>query len=208
VQASIPSANGVIHGCYGKPGTPQKGQLRVRDASQGEQCRYYENTLDWNQTGPTGPTGPTGATGPTGPTGPPGVAAPGQTAPFAGTLFNDTGPDHFWLAYGGGDINDAYLSNATDISWLGPMSTAGTTGNLIVDMQGQHPGVGSSFKFFITVNANITPVTCTIADLQTSCSDTTDTAPYTVGQYLGIAFTAPTAVSPFSPYVSASLSAG
>jgi hypothetical protein len=66
VQASIPSSNGVIHGCYGKPGTPQKGELRVRNFDQGEQCRFYENTLDWNQTGPTGPTGATGPTGPTG----------------------------------------------------------------------------------------------------------------------------------------------
>ena len=57
VQADIPDA-GVIHGCYGKPGTPQKGELRVRDASQREQCRFYENPLDWNQTGPTGPAGP------------------------------------------------------------------------------------------------------------------------------------------------------
>ena len=45
VQADIPD-NGVIHGCYGKPGTSYKGQLRVRDASQGEHCRYYENQLD------------------------------------------------------------------------------------------------------------------------------------------------------------------
>jgi hypothetical protein len=67
VQASIPSANGVIHGCYGKPGTPQKGELRVRNFDQGEQCRFYENTLDWNQIGPTGPTGATGPTGPIGP---------------------------------------------------------------------------------------------------------------------------------------------
>jgi hypothetical protein len=63
VQADIPDS-GVIHGCYGKPGTPQKGQLRVRDADQGEQCRFYENQLDWNQIGPTGVTGPTGPTGP------------------------------------------------------------------------------------------------------------------------------------------------
>jgi hypothetical protein len=65
VQADIPD-NGVIHGCYGKPGTPQKGQLRVRDSDQGEQCRFYENNLDWNQIGPTGVTGPTGPTGPQG----------------------------------------------------------------------------------------------------------------------------------------------
>jgi hypothetical protein len=63
VQADIPDS-GVIHGCYGKPGTPQKGQLRVRDASQGEQCRFYENTLDWNAQGVSGATGPTGPTGP------------------------------------------------------------------------------------------------------------------------------------------------
>ena len=66
VQASIPSPDGVIHGCYGRPGTAYKGQLRVRDASIGEQCRFYENQLDWNQTGPSGATGPTGPTGPAG----------------------------------------------------------------------------------------------------------------------------------------------
>jgi hypothetical protein len=68
VQADIPDS-GVIHGCYGKAGTPYKGNLRVRDFDQGEQCRSYENPLDWNQTGPTGPTGATGPTGPTGATG-------------------------------------------------------------------------------------------------------------------------------------------
>jgi hypothetical protein len=79
VQADIPDA-GVIHGCYGKPGTPQKGQLRVRDSDQGEQCRYYENRLDWNQTGPTGPLGASGPTGPTGPTGPKGATGPPGTS--------------------------------------------------------------------------------------------------------------------------------
>ena len=85
--ATVPDGNGVIHGCYGKPGTPQKGELRVRDASQGEQCRFYENTLDWNQTGPTGatgPPGPTGATGPTGVTGPPGATGPTGPSGVAG----------------------------------------------------------------------------------------------------------------------------
>jgi hypothetical protein len=45
VQADIPDS-GVIHGCYGKPGTPFKGNLRVRDASQGEQCA--PNSTDHN----------------------------------------------------------------------------------------------------------------------------------------------------------------
>src|SRR5262245_32656188 len=95
VQADIPDT-GVIHGCYGKPGAPQRGQLRVRDASQGEQCRFYENQLDWSQTGPTGATGATGATGPTGPTGATGPTGPtgasaGPTALITNG-FADSGP--------------------------------------------------------------------------------------------------------------------
>jgi Collagen triple helix repeat (20 copies) len=82
VQASIPSSDGVIHGCYAKPGTPQKGILRVINADQGEGCRYYENPLDWNIRGATGAAGPTGTTGPTGPTGPRGPTGPtGATGP-------------------------------------------------------------------------------------------------------------------------------
>jgi hypothetical protein len=101
VQADIPDG-GVIVGCYGKPGTPQKGQLRVRDADHGEQCRYYENPISWNQvgptgttgaTGPTGPTGPAGATGPTGATGPSGPSGPtGLAGPTSEEQSFDKGP--------------------------------------------------------------------------------------------------------------------
>jgi hypothetical protein len=67
VQADIPDGV-VVQACYGKPGTPQRGQLRVRDADQGEQCRATENPIEWGQSGPTGPTGPTGPAGIAGPT--------------------------------------------------------------------------------------------------------------------------------------------
>ena len=84
VQASIPSANGVIHGCYQfSPPTTGKGVLRVIDADVGEQCRFYEHPLDWNIRGVTGATGATGSTGPTGPTGPRGL--PGPTGPSGAT---------------------------------------------------------------------------------------------------------------------------
>jgi len=91
VQAAIPD-NGVIHGCYGKAGTPFKGELRVRDSN--EQCRSYENPLDWNQTGPkgatgdTGPKGPTGDTGPKGPTGPAGTARAWAIVESDGTILH------------------------------------------------------------------------------------------------------------------------
>ncbi|HKX82764.1 MAG TPA: hypothetical protein VJL58_00960 [Pyrinomonadaceae bacterium] len=50
--ASIPDANGIIHGCYKKAG----GTLRVVDG--GVQCASNELALNWNQTGPQGPPAP------------------------------------------------------------------------------------------------------------------------------------------------------
>jgi len=76
VQASIPDASGVIHGCYQKV----NGQLRVIDTDKGQTCNPSELQLQWSQTGPKGATGPTGATGPkgaTGATGPEGPQTPG-----------------------------------------------------------------------------------------------------------------------------------
>ena len=50
VQASIPDANGVIHGCYQKV----NGQLRAIDTDVGQACTPGEKSLTWNQIGPTG----------------------------------------------------------------------------------------------------------------------------------------------------------
>jgi hypothetical protein len=54
--ATIPDANGVIHGCYRIDG----GQLRVIDAGS---CKPSETALSWSQTGPRGPQGPAGVSG-------------------------------------------------------------------------------------------------------------------------------------------------
>jgi hypothetical protein len=55
VQAGIPDANGVIHGCYYRPGklastTPRLGALRVIDTAEGRRCAADEKPLDWNAT--------------------------------------------------------------------------------------------------------------------------------------------------------------
>ena len=72
VQASIPDANGVIHGCYNTSlahGSPT-GALRVIDTARPDgNCASWEAPLNWNVRGVTGTTGPAGPTGPTGPTG-------------------------------------------------------------------------------------------------------------------------------------------
>jgi hypothetical protein len=56
VQASIPDAQGVIHGCYSKTSSNvvPPGTLRVVDTGLGEACRANEVSLAWNHKGPPG----------------------------------------------------------------------------------------------------------------------------------------------------------
>ena len=77
--ASIPDANGIIHGCY----DVKKGTLRVVDS--GASCGNGEAPLNWNvrgvpgpqgTQGTAGPAGPQGSAGPQGPEGPPGPQGP------------------------------------------------------------------------------------------------------------------------------------
>ena len=72
--AAIPSAGGVIHGCYQK----NEGQLRVLDADT-DSCRPSELPISWNAEGPQGVQGPQGiqgAQGPQGERGPQGETGP------------------------------------------------------------------------------------------------------------------------------------
>jgi hypothetical protein len=110
VQASIPDANGVIHGCYSKaapPGT-QPGALRVIDTALGQACQISEGALNWNAKGVTGTRGPTGAKGATGPKGP-------------------TGPSDISTNYGAA-TNIAVNTSATVASVSLPVGKYGLTG--------------------------------------------------------------------------------
>ncbi|MDX6684838.1 MAG: hypothetical protein QOF86_966 [Baekduia sp.] len=80
--ATIPSADGTIHGCYATSG----GGLRV--VAAGHACTKHEKTLAWNEKGPAGARGATGATGAAGPqgtAGPQGPAGPEGPAGAAGS---------------------------------------------------------------------------------------------------------------------------
>jgi collagen triple helix repeat protein len=102
--ASIPDANGVIHGCY----RPTTGQLIVIK-SDGKGCETGWTPLNWSQTGPTGLAGPTGPTGVTGATGPTGTTGPaGTTGP--------TGPT--------GTLSSAYVDGV--VSAIAPVLPGGT----------------------------------------------------------------------------------
>ncbi len=80
--AAIPSAGGVISGCYKQFG----GALRLVDAEAGATCSSKEKPVAWNVEGPKGDKGdkgdpgPSGSPGPTGPTGPAGPAGPAGAA--------------------------------------------------------------------------------------------------------------------------------
>ncbi len=77
--AAIPSANGVIHGCY----KPIAGTLRVIDADAAARCTDKEKGLNWSVQGPKGDKGdpgPPGAQGLSGSPGPPGPQGPAGTS--------------------------------------------------------------------------------------------------------------------------------
>jgi hypothetical protein len=61
--ASIPGPNGVIKGCYAKPGLLgiRAGELRVIDSNA--HCRITENPISWNQQGAPGTNGTNGTNG-------------------------------------------------------------------------------------------------------------------------------------------------
>jgi hypothetical protein len=71
--AAIPGGDGVIHGCYQKPGLlANEGALRVIDTEKGQECRSNELPVEWNQKGAKGDIGPEGPKGDPGPPGPKG----------------------------------------------------------------------------------------------------------------------------------------
>jgi hypothetical protein len=72
--AAVPDGSGVIHGCYGKPGTVHAGYLRAIDTAQNMTCTSSELPLDWNQQGLPGQKGDKGDQGDPG--------APGSTTAY------------------------------------------------------------------------------------------------------------------------------
>ena len=85
--ASIPDADGKIHGCR----NVKTGALRVIGSNA--HCRDREKRLNWNVRGRRGPEGPPGPVGPAGPQGEPGpgLASFEELAGLACTLGANTG---------------------------------------------------------------------------------------------------------------------
>jgi len=171
VQASIPDASGVIHGCYNTSlahGSPT-GTLRVVDPSSSNgNCASWEAPLNWGQRGMTGPTGArglTGSRGPTGATGASGVSlfanvdSDGTLMGGTATAATRTGTGSYRVTFGrnvsncasvaqsggfpGFDSATANLAGTTQTSSLSP-------GDVFVDLQ--HPnsaGADSAFHLIV-----------------------------------------------------------
>lgn len=204
VQASIPDASGVIHGCYNTSlahGNPT-GALRVIDtAKTNGNCASWETPLNWNQrgvTGATGATGPTGLAGPTGPKGTTGATgttgSTGPTGPTGAT--GPTGPSGSALSVIGGGSGGVSIVGSGG-AWLVPlfdgtadrftantdqaMPTAGTLSNLNVRLTAA-PGTSSDGWIAVVLkNDAVTSLECVISGSSTSCSDNGHTVVFSAG---------------------------
>ena len=86
--ASIPSANGVIHGCFRR----SDGRLRVINAEAGRTCQTGERSLNWNQRGRRGPRGLRGPQGEQGIQGESGVSSHALTEHIVASFTPATEP--------------------------------------------------------------------------------------------------------------------
>lgn len=140
--------------------------------------------------GPMGVQGPTGSLGAAGLTGTnTGVLAGGSSGEDVGFAFNlvlggKGGPGKKTLYMGPGNGADTTLANVEV-----PVS-AGILSDLLVqtDMNPGSPGgITGSYSFVLCVNENCTtPVSCTITDPTTSCSDTIDNVSVNDGDRVAI----------------------
>ena len=139
--------------------------------------------MDWSITGPQGPAGAPGATGPTGPQGAQGVAgstglAGADGAPGTNTTILTGGTLDTFPLIAGGSINMSPGNGVGNPTLL----PAGNLSNLRVLTI--PPGDGTSYTFTVSVNLVLTPVTCTISNLDDFCEDTTNSVTIVAGDWV------------------------
>lgn len=127
-------------------------------------------------TGPAGPTGPTGPTGATGPTGPSGASL------MTGRIFS-LGAAASTVFGASTGFSDATATEG-DVTTLSPAASI-VSRDLSVKLTAA-PGTGRSRSFTIRDDLVDTLVTCTIADLATTCDSDTATAAIAGGSALSV----------------------
>lgn len=134
--------------------------------------------------GPSGPTGPQGAPGVDGAPGPPGPQGPaganGTSGSVIGGNYSSSGAATKFLIPWGGDT-----TNEVEASFPVP---SGTARKLVVSMSAA-PGAGGSVTITVRKNEANTALGCTVAEANTTCTDTADSVLFADGDRLSILYT-------------------
>jgi collagen triple helix repeat protein len=130
--------------------------------------------------GPAGPQGPPGADGAPGPPGPQGPAgANGTSGSVIGGNYSSSGTMKFLIPWGGDTPNEVEAGIAVP---------SGTARKLVVSLS-VAPGVGRSVTITVRKNEVNTALSCTVAEANTTCTDTTDSVLFGDGDRLSILYT-------------------
>jgi hypothetical protein len=172
VQASIPDAQGLVHGCYykGAGNLERLGALRVVDTDRGQACRADELPVSWNQAGGTGQTGPTGPTGP---------SVPSYVAGSSGGQGIFLG--QYYVGVGG------YSATEADVEQVVPVT--GSLSHLYAKTSFFPSAPGPTVvTFTLYKNGAPTALTCTIGlvSQSTECSDTADSVAVSAGDTVSL----------------------
>lgn len=186
VSASIPDANGVIHGCI-----RNNGDLRIIDSAT-QSCTTTQDPITFNQTGPQGP--------------------PGTSGSGSGLLSNLVGADFSGASLQYRDLTNLDLhdskmlsANLTGASLVGANLTGVDFSSTMMDKADVHGTnlSGSTFKPFRAVGANFSGADFTNAKIQGASSfysvDLTD-ANFQQAIFMGTSFEPASSCSPDCTY--------
>jgi collagen triple helix repeat protein len=127
--------------------------------------------------GPQGPAGPQGLQGPAGPQGPAG--ANGTSGSMIGGNYSSSGTTKFLIPWGSETANEVEAGVAVP---------SGTALKLVVSLSAA-PGAGHSVTITVRKNEANTALGCTVAEANTTCTDTADSVLFADGDRLSILYT-------------------
>lgn len=130
-------------------------------------------------TGSQGDAGATGSTGPAGPTGTTGATGISAFSTFTGSSGSNLGPATVYLGSGSGTSG-----SESNVQSLTP-SVGMFASNLAVKVD-VAPGPGAARFFNFRLDGIDTTLSCQIAELNTTCSDTSDQVPLLAGSLISI----------------------
>ncbi|MGH2920656.1 MAG: hypothetical protein ACRDKU_01115 [Gaiellaceae bacterium] len=155
------------------------GALRIRKKRG---CRKGERPLVWSVRGPRGPKGPRGLRGTQG-----GGGDSGANGPASAVIFTARATAYSSAVNPGyASVTGATQVTATESQAETLAPAAGFAASNLAVRVASAPGAGSSLTVTLRANGADTPLTCTIAAADTTCSNTSVSAAIPAGSTLSI----------------------